>query len=83
MSELCLNQMITHPTHKDGNILDLILTNNKELIHSYQCVPTTKEISHHCIIEVATTYTSKGEELQRPEEIKRDPLDTSITLTKI
>ena len=56
MDELCLFQIIDKPTHKDGNILDLVFTNNKKLIHSFQCIPTANSISHHSIIETATSY---------------------------
>ena len=31
--ELDLNQLVLSTTHKAGNILDLVLTNNGELIH--------------------------------------------------
>ena len=56
MDEFFLKELIVTPTHKDGNVLDLLLTNNTELVHSYQCVPTLNEISHHYIVEVATSY---------------------------
>ena len=56
MNEFFLQQIITTPTHKDGNVLDLLLTNNSNLIHSYHCIPTLNQISHHNIIEIATTY---------------------------
>ena len=32
--------------------------NNTELVHSYQCVPTLNEISHHYIVEIATSYNA-------------------------
>ena len=51
-----LHQVIHIPTHKDGNTLDLLFTNNQELVHSYQAIPTLMEISHHCMIEVSTSY---------------------------
>ena len=49
-----LTQVITQPTHFQGNTLDLVFTNNKELIFNYQCVETLKSTSHHKIVEVNT-----------------------------
>ena len=42
-----LFQCIHEPTHKDRNVLDLILTKNPELVHSYKSIPTVNSISHH------------------------------------
>ena len=53
-----MDELIVTPTHKDSNILDLLLSNNTDLVHSYQCVPTLNEISHHYIVEVATSYNT-------------------------
>ena len=58
MDEFFLKQVIGTPAHKDGNILDLLLSNNTDLVHSYQCVSTLNEISHHYIVEVATSYNT-------------------------
>ena len=54
--ELTLFQIVKETTHKDGNILDLVFTNNKELIHSYQCILTLNTISHYSIVEVELFY---------------------------
>ena len=51
-NEFLLQQCICMPTHKDGNILDLIWTNNRDLVHSYSCLPTSHTISHHSLINV-------------------------------
>ena len=51
MGDFHLNQCIEKATHKDGNTLDLFLTNNKQLIHSYSCFPTVNSISHHSIVQ--------------------------------
>lgn len=56
MNALFLQQIITTPTHKDGNVLDLVMTNNSSLVHSYECVPTARSISHHYIVEIAVQY---------------------------
>ena len=70
MGDFHLNQCIEKTTHKDGNILDLLLTNNKQLIHSYSCFPTVNSISHHSIVQVSTHYClsvgSKSSETRVP-----------------
>ena len=56
--ELCnnfqLNQYVNKPTHKDGNILDLLFTNNDNLIHNLNVIPTILNVSHHSIIQCST-----------------------------
>lgn len=54
-NELFLSQIIESSTHKDGNILDLIITNNTHMCHSYFCIPTALSISRHYRLEVKTT----------------------------
>ena len=56
-AEHFLLQYITKPTHKDGNILDLCLTNNAALIHSFQCDFTIT--SHHSIVQLKTTLKAQ------------------------
>ena len=56
MDEFQLHQCIRKPTHFQGNILDLFLTNNTDLIHSYTTIPCTLPISHHNLIEFTTHY---------------------------
>ena len=47
-----LHQHITKPTHKDGNTLDLVFTNNSHLLHSYDCIiPGLSSVSDHHIVE--------------------------------
>ena len=48
-SEFFLEQQIVGPTHQAGNTLDLILTNNPELIASYDITPTAPVSSHYMI----------------------------------
>ena len=50
-----LLQHIDKVTHKKGNTLDLVLTNNPELVHSYQCVKALN-VSDHFIIEGFSDY---------------------------
>jgi len=53
-----LDQIVTFPTHKHGNVLDLILTDSAEsivnlIVHplEYQCIP-----SDHYLISFTTCY---------------------------
>ena len=39
-NELLLSQIVTEPTHKDGNTLDLVFVNNQSLVHGVQIIPT-------------------------------------------
>ena len=54
--ELLLSQMISKPTHYQGNTLDLVLTNCKEMINDIEIQPTTLSTSHHYIINLFTQY---------------------------
>ena len=51
-----LTQQILDPTHRAGNILDIILTNNPDLINSYEVIPTSPISSHYLI--KCTTFLS-------------------------
>lgn len=53
--ELCLTQIISSPTRK-SNILDIVMTNNDELVHEY-CVDETN-LSDHNIITLTTNIRS-------------------------
>ena len=46
-----LVQQVECPTHKDGGMLDLIFTNNGDLIHNFNVLPSPK--SDHFLIEVS------------------------------
>ena len=59
MNEFHLKQCVLKPTHRHGNILDLLLTNNEELIHSYHCIPVISSVTDHNLIEIATHFNSK------------------------
>lgn len=52
-----LSQIIQSPTHKDGNTLDLLLTNDVEHVHSHTVIPTLRSITDHYIIHVASKLT--------------------------
>ena len=58
-NDLLLNQVITTPTHKDGNVLDLVFVNNRSLVHSTNILPVLQSTSHHSIVQITTTYKAE------------------------
>ena len=68
-------QVIKSSTHQRGNILDLVFTNNTDLIHSYQCNETLRSISDHYIIELATGYKTSYQESAYEPRSPLSPLD--------
>lgn len=62
MQEHFLSQCILNATHFQGNILDLVFTNNTDLIFDYKCIETLRSVSHHKIIEVETKFMLKTEQ---------------------
>ena len=53
ISELNLRQLVVSPTHRAGNILDLILTNNDQIIHDivvYNTLPSDLSSDHFIIL---------------------------------
>ena len=52
-----LSQNILEPTHEAGNTLDLIFSNNSDLIHSYKITPT-KPVSPHFLVNCTTPLSS-------------------------
>ena len=55
-NELFLTQIVTSPTHRDGNTLDLVFVNNLALVHDSIVLPVLQSTSHHSIVQVSTTY---------------------------
>ena len=76
--ELLLTEHVMYPTHKDGNTLDLVFTNNSQLIHNYNCTEILLSISHHKIIEISTTY-----KLHITTKTKKNKKNISIQYFKI
>ena len=58
VDDFLLEQIVDHPTHKDGNLLDLLFTNNREIIHSTSYDETTYS-DHHIITFKSTLRLSK------------------------
>lgn len=54
--ELNLSQVINQPTHIAGNTLDLLFTNNPNLIHNYITTPTLRSFTDHYIMEISSSY---------------------------
>ena len=68
-------QLIQQPTHKQGNTLDLIFSNNPMIIHSRNIVDTI--LSDHGIIECQTTYSPTALDEKKHEK----KVDTGYSLT--
>ena len=70
LHEFCLEHFLVHqheqPTHKDGNTIDLIFTNNADLIHNIDIVPSSKSDHYRVVLSVA--YTEKSHSDNRNEE---------------
>ena len=64
-----LVQQIEQPTHRDGNILDFLFTNNRDLVHSY--TSTYSGQSDHKVVEVRSHY--KTEAPLEETSVKREP----------
>ena len=59
LRELTLDNFLTQradfPTHRDGNVLDLVLTNNPLLVHDICALPS--RVSDHFIIEMTSALS--------------------------
>ena len=70
-NDLFMTQYVTIPTHKDGNTLDLIFTNNSTLVHDCITIPVLQSTSHHYIVSATTSYKVN---VQTKKQEKRPPL---------
>ena len=52
MNNYNMIQYVRGATHKAGNTLDLLLTNNPHVIHSYESIPSPHNISHHSLLNI-------------------------------
>ena len=62
VEEQCLSQMVSKPT-RGQSLLDLVLTNNCELIH--ECEIVDPGLSDHLMVVITLTLPQMGEELQK------------------
>ena len=67
MNDFSLLQLIDTPTHKEGDTLDLLLTNNIQLIHSLETIPKVK-LSDHYMINVKTHRKLKRKFNFKPDQ---------------
>ena len=75
-NELFLSQYVLCPTHKDGNILDLVFVNNSSLIHDCSTVPVLHSTTHHSIVQISTSYKVKCETTTSEERSPRTLYNT-------
>lgn len=57
IDELFLEQYVNTPTHIQGNILDLLFTNNSDIVHSLQITKTLQSTTDHHVIEILSNLT--------------------------
>ena len=63
-----LIQQIDCATHRSGNTLDLLFTNNTNMVHNFNVIPSS--VSDHSLINISTVYNSRtsDEELNDPRD---------------
>ena len=68
-NDLFISQYVRTATHKDGNILDLVFTNNGNIIHNCTTIPVLQSTSHHKIVLVSTCLkvSTISEKDEQPE----------------
>ena len=59
-----LVQRVEESTHQDGNTLDLIFTNNPDIVHSYYSIPSAQ--SDHFMLEVHSTFNLSKADTSTP-----------------
>ena len=67
-----MSQQVDEATHRDGNTLDLLFTNNADLVHSY--LPTYSMLWDHFTVEFKTVYKDcSAEKTLQTCESREDP----------
>ena len=66
-----LTQQVEFPTHRDGNMLDIVFTNNSSLVHDICALPSG--VSDHFIVEMTTAVGSS------PDIRSGDDTDNNLT----
>ena len=74
MDNLFLTQYISESTHKDGNVLDLVLTNNSNIFHDHCITQPLHSTSDHYIIEIVSklqtsSSPSEAEPKHQPDSL--------------
>ena len=67
MSEYFLHQLVDSPTHRAGNTLDLIFTNNVNVVVNHEIIPVTP-LSSHSLITCQTFLSCPKPSHEYPEE---------------
>ena len=64
-----LSQHITSSTHVEGGVLDLVFSNNPQIVHSYNTLKPLRSTSDHYVVEVNTPLMSTRNyaEEEKPE----------------
>ena len=60
-------------THKDGNTLDLLFTNNSNMIHNVETFPSS--VSDHYVVNTSTVYNKSNS----PDDDTDDPRENELT----
>ena len=76
-NEFFLCQLIKKPTHRKGNTLDLLFSNNPMILHSYNIMDTV--LSDHEIIECLTTCSVESTENEQPANLNAQQLILTIS----
>ena len=63
-SQYFLYQLVDQPTHRAGNTLDVILTNNSELFRTTTCIPASP-ISSHSVVLVQSLLSSSPVRIEK------------------
>ena len=72
-SQFFLQQIVDKPTHRCGNTLDLLFTNNPSLILNHTAAPTSP-ISSHYIVQLTTTINCESH-LDEDAYVDSSPFD--------
>ena len=75
MMHLNLNQTIHKPTHKDGNILDFLLTNNPDMVFDYQVTPTIHSDHHMVQVETHMTFDKTCKNFTKSKKTSHNKFD--------
>ena len=75
LDEHFLHQHINKSTHIAGNILDLVFTNNINLLHSFECLQIPRSVSDHHIVECYTQFKSGASQTEEEKPEHLSPLD--------
>ena len=69
-----INQLVTEPTRGDKSILDLVLTNNQQAVHSI--IVEKVNFTDHDIVWTKLLYSKLSKVADPPEALPESPLDT-------